>query len=226
MASEYLKWKAREEKPAPPPKPLTGREKRLNWLRYHYGWLIAAAAVLWILGSMLWGVFGRTKPDYIFAWIGREPLPAETAAALETGLASLGSDVNGDGRVTVELRQYATDRSGEAETALYYNYSADTQLLADITAGDSYFFLTEDPEGVQRAYQIFAAPDGSPPAEDDFSAADKVFLWDDSPALESLGIEGASGLWIGRRCFYEEKQLALHESDAALWALMTGAGTP
>ena len=46
-----------------------------------------------------------------------------------------------------------------------------------------------------------------------------ALLWD-------LGIEGVSGLWLGRRCFYEEKQLALHESDAALWAIMTEAGTP
>lgn len=35
MASEYLKWKARNEKPAPPPPPMTKKEKRLNWLHYH-----------------------------------------------------------------------------------------------------------------------------------------------------------------------------------------------
>ena len=50
MAGEYLKWKARDEKPAPPPKPLTKKEKALNRLHYHRLHLIAAAAVLWIAG--------------------------------------------------------------------------------------------------------------------------------------------------------------------------------
>ena len=107
MASEYLKWKARDEKPAPPPPPMTKQERALNWLHYHRLHLIAAAVVLWIAGSMLWNVLGigQTKPDYIFAWIGGGELPQEAAAGLETALAALGEDVNGDGKVVVELRQ-------------------------------------------------------------------------------------------------------------------------
>lgn len=221
MASEYLKWKARDEKPAPPPAPLTKKEKLLNWLHYHRLHLIAAAALLWIAGSMLWNVLGigRTKPDYIFAYIGRDSLPEDSAAALEDALAALGEDVNGDGKIAVELRQYATDRSGEAETALYYNSAANTQLLADITAGESYFFLAEDPQSVQRAYQIFAAPDGTPPADGDYEAADKVFPLRGLPAL--AGLDGVPGLYLGRRCFYDEKQAAQHAADEAFWDLLT-----
>mgnify|MGYP007056200353 CR=1 FL=1 len=84
MASEYLKWKARDEKPAPPPRELTKKEKIKNWLHYHRLHLIAAAVVLWIAGSMLWNVLGigQTKPDYVFAYIGRDSLPEdETEAA-------------------------------------------------------------------------------------------------------------------------------------------------
>lgn len=221
MASEYLKWKARDEKPAPPPRELTKKEKLLNWLHYHKLHLIAAAVVLWIAGSMLWNVLGigQTKPDYLFAYIGRDALPEDSAAALQTALSALGEDVNGDGRVVVELRQYATARSGEEETALYYNSAANAQLLADITAGDSYFFLTEDPQRVQRSYQIFARADGTPPAESDYEAMDKVYALAELPALEAP--DGLSGLYLGRRCFYDDKQVAAHAADAALWAILT-----
>lgn len=221
MASEYLKWKARGEKPAPPPKPLTGKEKLLNWLHYHWLFLIAAAVLLWIGGSMLCNALGigQTKPDYIVAYIGRDSLPEGSTAALEDALSAIGEDVNGDGKVVVELRQYATDRSGEAETALYYNSAANTQLLADITAGESYFFLVEDPQSVQRSYQIFANPDGTPPADGDYEAADKVFRLDELTAFAAP--EGLSGLYLGRRCFYDEKLAAEQAANAAFWDVLT-----
>lgn len=221
MASEYLKWKARDEKPAPPPRPLTRKEKLLNWLHYHKLHLIAAAVLVWIGGSMLWNVLaiGQTKPDYIFAYIGRDSLPEESAAALETALSALGEDVNGDGKVVVELRQYATDRSGETETALYYNSAANTQLLADITAGDSYFFLAEDPQRVQRSYQIFANLDGTPPDDGDYEAMDKVFRLDELPALAEP--DGLFDLYLGRRCFYDETLASAQAANEAFWNILT-----
>lgn len=225
MASEYLKWKARNEKPAPPPPPMTKKEKLLNWLYYNKLYLIAGAVLVWILGSMLWSILGigQVKPDYTFAFIGRDELPKEPAAALEAAFASLGEDTNGDGRVVVELRQYATNRSGEAETAMYYNLASNTQLLADMTAADSYFFLVEDPQSVQRAYQIFARADGTPPDEDDFDAMDKVFLWRDCPVLAELDIEQETveNLYLGRRCFYDEKQAEGQEANDAFWQVLT-----
>lgn len=229
MASEYLKWKARNERPAPPPPPMTRKEKLLNWLHYNKLWLFAGAVVLWIAGSMLWNILGigQTKPDVIVAYIGRDALDEETAEALEAALSSLCVDRNGDGKTTAELRQYATDRSGEPETAMYYNYAADTVLLADITAGESYLFLAEDPQGVQRAYQIFARADGTPPDDGDYSVTDKVFRWGDCPVLAGLDLDQAAleNLYLGRRCFYEEKQAAEQAGNEAFWSALTEGAT-
>lgn len=221
MASEYLKWKARDQKPSPPPRELTKKEKLQNWLHYHRLHLIAAAVLLWIAGSMLWNVLGigQTRPDYVFAYIGRDSLPEEDAAAIETALSALGEDVNGDGKVVVELRQYATDRGGDLETALYYNSAANTRLLADITAGDSFFFLVEDPQSVQRSYQIFANLDGTPPADGDYDAMDKVFRLSELPALAKL--DGVSALYLGRRCFYDEHHSASQAPNDAFWNVLT-----
>lgn len=225
MASEYLKWKYRDIQPDEPPPKLTGKERLANWFYYHKLWLVFWGAILFIIGSIIWNALGigRIRPDYIFAYIGDDPLPEECAGALETELSGLGEDVNGDGHVTVELRQYATNRSGDAETALQYSYASDVVLVADITSAESYFFIVEDPAAVQTTYQIFARADGSPPEEDDFGVDDKVFQWGGCPVLSRLSIDHGAldGLYIGRRCFYDEKQARGQEANDALWQVIT-----
>ena len=224
MASEYLKWKARDEKPAPPLRELTKKEKFLNWLHYHKLWLIAGAVLLWIVGTMLWNILGigQVKPDYVVAYIGKNELSEEAALSLTDALATLGEDVNGDGKTVVELRQYATASSGDTETALRYAYAADARLLADMTAGDSCIFLMEDPDAVQRAYHLLAQWDGTPPEEDDYDASDKVILWSDCPTLQPMAVEeDISRLYLGRRCFYDDKLAAKHSHNEALWNMLT-----
>ena len=222
MASEYLIQKARRElQPPEPPRVYTRKEKFQNWLHYNKLWLAIAAVLLWITGSMLWNVLGigRTRPDLIIAYVGSRDIPDESVRQLEQALAALGQDLNGDGQVFVELRRYRINYSGDVETAMYYNYASDTSLLADITAGDSVFFLTEDPNGVQRSFQIFAQPDGSAPAEQDYDAMDKVVRWGDCPALAALTPDEPlfEGLYLGRRYFYDEKQAARHEGCEMIW---------
>lgn len=226
MASEYLRMKARQEAvPREESTPLTGWPKVKNWLHYHMIYLIAGAVVVWIVGSMVWNSLGigQIRPDYRFACVVAEPLEDALVSELENALATLGEDVNGDGVVRVELTQYAKANTSDAELAAAQGLAASTLLIADITAADSYFFLAEDPERVQLDYQIFANADGTPPADDDFSAEGKVFLWSDCPALRSLAIgsERVQRLYLGRRCFYDEGQRSQHEGSEALWNILT-----
>ena len=224
MASEYLLKKAREQAPPEPPRELTPAEKRKNWWHYHKWWFVGGAVLLWIVGSMLWNILGigQTRPDHIFAYVGRDALDEALAAKLEEQLAALGTDVNGDGVVKVELRQYPMNRGGDAETAMYYNYATDTRLLADVTKGESYFFLTEDPKGIQRAYELFANADGSAPEEGDWDTEDKVFAWSACPVLSDLDLDQSalSDLYVGRRCFYGKDGVG-READDALWQAIT-----
>ena len=95
MASEYLKWKYKDVAPDAPPPPLNGKEKLANWLRYHWLWLLAGAAVLLVAGSMLWNVLGigQTQPDYTFAYVGKNGLSEAAETALTAALETLGTDV-------------------------------------------------------------------------------------------------------------------------------------
>lgn len=226
MASEYLIQKAKRElKPPEPKREYTKKEKALNWLHYNKMWLIIGAVLLWIVGSIVWNILGigRTDPDIILAYVGNRAISDQDCKALEEVFSALAQDLNGDGTVKVELRRYRMNHGGDLETTIYYNYAADTELIADITVGDSVFFLTEDPAGVQKSYQIFAFPDGTPPSDTDYSVEDKVFAWDACPGLASANIDPkiCSGLYIGRRSFYDEKQASSHAGAEAIWANIT-----
>lgn len=241
MASEYLKWKYRDVKPDEPPPERTRKEKAANWFYYHKWWIVLWAFLLFSAGGIVWNALGigRVRPDYVFAYVGSAALPGDCVTALEGALAALGQDVNGDGKVVAELRQYVSNAAQESqEDALMYSYASDVTLIADITKGDSYFFLMEDPAGFQRAYQALAGPDGSLPEDGDHRIDGRAFQWSDCPVLAGLELGGfeeeyldqsvagdsqelLSGLYFGRRGFYDERQAAKQDANEALWKLLT-----
>ena len=218
-------------------------EKFRNWFHYNKLWVAAVALVIWVAGSMLWNVLGigQVKPDYRFAYVGSRELSEDTVAVLENALASFGTDRNGDGQVTVSLAQHITADPNNTDNMMY-SYAADMTVLADITEGESTFFLLEDPVSFQLSFQVLANPDGSIPAEDDFMALDKVFLWKNCPALASLELgmfedkfldltetgeiqDILSGLYLGRRYYYDPDQQKDPQGDNALWLAMTEGAT-
>ncbi len=164
MASEYLKWKYRDVQPDQPVE-LTPRQKRANWWYYHKWYVLLGVGLLALgtyLGARALGI-GQVRPDYQVAYVGSDALPEETAAALESALADLGTDCNGDGQVVVRLNQYVMgDSSGEGAE---YAYAGSTKLMADLDACESYFFLLEDPEAFQANYQVLRRLDGSLPED-------------------------------------------------------------
>ena len=223
---EYTKW-----------------EKFRNWFHYNKLWVAAVALVIWVAGSMLWNVLGigRVAPDYSFAYVGSKELSADTVAVLEKALASFGTDLNGDGQVRVSLTQHITADPTNADNMMY-GYAADMTVLADITEGQSTFFLLEDPVSFQLSFQILANPDGSIPADDDFLAMDKVFRWENCPALAALELGSyedkfldltetgeiqnlLSKLYLGRRYYFDPSQQTYPDGDNTLWQAMTEGAT-
>ena len=223
---EYTKW-----------------EKLRNWFYYNTLWVFVGIVILWVVGSMLWNVLGigQTQPDYRFVYIGTR-LPEDCVEALEAGLASMAEDCNGDGAVTVVVTQCVTTSNETLENQIY-GYGAEVALLADITEGESQFFLMEDPENVQLSFQILAHLDGSIPADDDYEAMDKVYAWADCPRLASLDLgtyedvyldqletgncqDLLAGLYLGRRYYYDEAMEKYPEANEKLWQILTEGAAP
>lgn len=241
MASEYIKWQLRDLEEKEAPRPLTRKEKILNWFHYHKWHLVVGAAGIGICAEVLKGALGIGKvlPDYQIAYVGAAALPSDTAAALAGALSSLGEDANGDGRVLVQINQYVRDLGEGSENAAY-NVASQAMLMADFEDCESYFFLLEDPEGFEADYQILAHPDGTldpegAPAREDASYA---LSWTDCPVLSGLSlgtytetIAGAevtgdsqdllSSLSLARRGFWTEKTSDHPEACGRLWEAMT-----
>lgn len=238
MASEYLKKKYQDVKPDEK-RELTPSEKRKNWWHY-YKWHVAAVIVLVsIIGSITWNALHQVKPDYQFAYVGRYALPEGTASALQTALAALGEDLNGDGSVTVQLMQYTTPAETDAQAVM----ATSVRLMADLSECESYFFLLEDPEQFQESYHTLCKLDGTLPPEEDSSGEGTYLSWTDCPVLagmdlgeytESLLGETRSGssndvlskLYIARRGFWTEKTSKYPDGCAALWAKITEGAVP
>ena len=235
MASEYLKWKYRDVQRREKVE-LTPAEKRKNWWHYHK-WHVVIAVVLVGIGINLvcnaLGI-GQIRPDYQIAYVGGNTLPDDTATAIEAAFAALGEDLNGDGKVVVQLNQYASAGGSDPEMTM----SAEVKLMADILNRDSYFFLLEDPAQFQVNYRSLRRLDGSLPEEGDYSAEGTYLAWSDCPALAESELGGysyqvagrtvtgssdelASGLSVARRGFWADESCQYSEGCDALWERLT-----
>jgi len=233
LASEYWKWKFKDVKPDEK-RELTPQEKRKNWWHYHKWHIGIGVVLIAIVCSIVWNALSQMKPDYQIAYVGTSALPDDTVTALETSLAALGKDLNGDGKVVVRLAQYASTGQTDAGAAA----SAEVRLMADLVECESYFFLLQDPEQFQKAYHSLCKLDGTLPAEDDYSAEGTYLAWEQCPVLAQLELgeysyplmgeivtgssdELLSRLYIARRGFWTEKSAPYPEGCEALWEKMT-----
>lgn len=220
-------------------KTLTRTEKYKNWWHYRK-WYVIIGVILCVsacslIGNAL-GLFTKS-PDLQIAYVGKSALPEDTVSAIQQTFTTLAGDYNADGEVIVQVNQYIShDQNADAETA-YYQYASEITLMADISEGESYFFLMDEPQDFQQEYQILATPDGGCPAQADYSITDKTILWEDCPILSEAETgsytetiagqtitgsnqEALSGLYLGRRCFYSSKVSAHTEECSALWDLL------
>ena len=240
MASEYLKQKYKDIKPDEKVE-LTPEEKRKNWWYYNKWYVFGGILLALLAANLVWDVMGRgePEPDVQIAYIGSGYLPDDTAAAIEAGVAGLGEDLNGDGKVLVQLRQYVSNPEGDPSALA----AAEVQLMADIMECESFLFLLEDPESFQLKYHALCRLDGSLPEEEDNSVEDVVLVWEDCPVLAGLELgeyaedlfgstltgsnqELLSPLFVARRGFWTERDEEFREGYTAWWERLTAGAMP
>ncbi|MDE5598089.1 MAG: hypothetical protein K2J04_09670 [Lachnospiraceae bacterium] len=202
---------------------MTKADKRKNWW-YYYKWYVVCGIIILfiacdIVNSKL-GLFEK-KPDFQIAYVGESELPPDTISALEAAFVSLADDFNGDGEVIVQVNQYTNSSENPVPDMAYYAYASEITLIGDIEGCDSYFFLMEDPERIQKEYQVLA----------------EVIPWTDCAAFADMELgsysidilgqtitgnnqELLSKLFIGRRCFYSDTVTENAEFCSDLWNLL------
>ncbi|MCM1268683.1 MAG: hypothetical protein NC302_12345 [Bacteroidales bacterium] len=214
----------------------TGTPDWKNLWHYYKWYIITGVIVLLIACSLIGNALGlfHKKPDLQIACVSNAFLPQDTINAIQETFRALAGDYNRDGEVLVQVNQYLLSReAADAETA-QSQYASEVALSADISEGESYLFLLEDPETFQQEYQVLAMPDGSCPSQADYSVADKAFPWADFPRLADAEMgafteivagqtvsgsnqELLAGFYLGRRCFYTENVSKNLAECNALW---------
>lgn len=174
-----------------------------NWWYYNKWFVILGLAIVIAAASVIYGNLKRIKPDYQMAYIGTYPLPEETVSSIESALAAVGSDLNGDGRVVFKLNQYPAVKNADPETALG-NVGWETQLMADLLDCESYFFLVEDVEEFNKNYNIL----------------DEV-----SVSVSSVNclaeIDNINNMKLSRRTFDEKKTVKNKDGCDDFWQSLT-----
>ena len=115
---------------------LSAREKRANWWYYHKWHVVIGGVLLFCaidIGKDMLHI-GETEADYQIAYVGTHALPDDTIEQLTELFESIGEDCNGDGKITVEIHQYASQDTGEDGTETGSG-SNDNTLSAGVTTG-------------------------------------------------------------------------------------------
>ena len=225
------------------PREYTKKEKAANW--WHYHWVVVVVVVLivvfgaWIIKDTVF----QTRPDVQIAYVGTHDLPTDTVTALQDALTPYCSDLNGDGKVVVEVDSYTVDFNAESDsTDAYYQMAGVTRLSAELASGGkTYIFLIEDPEGFENETGALQYLDGTVPDDPDTANPDwheMVYRWTDCPVLTGLDLGNYEGytildsevgtnqsvlanLYVGRRGVWDEKQVETYAGCAELWDVLT-----
>lgn len=210
-----------------------------NWWYYYKWYVLSGAALFLIICTLIGNALGlfTKSPDLQIAYVGSAVLPQDTINAIQETFCALAEDYNRDGEIMVQVNQYILNpETIDTETA-HSGYASEITLMADISEGESYFYLLDEPQKFQQEYQLLATPDGGRPNQADYSTEDKVFLWKDCPPLadaemgsytETVAGQTVTGsnqelladLYFGRRCFYNDKVSNNMAECSALWDIL------
>lgn len=165
-----------------------------NFWFYHTKHVIIAILAAGIAAYSIASALNTVKPDYSIGLLTTTVYPDNVVDALSAEMEKYGQDLNGDGKVVVEINQYclsldtgsseAADSQDSASSETLTGITQDPQLVmayqtkftADFTAGTSIIFISEKDlfTAEEEANQLFAYTDGTTPAD---GATDYDRMW-------------------------------------------------
>lgn len=146
---------------------------------YYHKWHIvlgvaAVLVVVWLTVSTLQTV----KPDYTVGMLTQKTYPEAMLDSFSKEIAKYGKDLNGDGKVVVQIVQYSLPvqtSSGADSLSSVSSQRQDVQMLqvyqakfvADLTSGTSMIFITDNEsfQHQEKTERMFAYLDGRTPPD-------------------------------------------------------------
>lgn len=172
----------RPEQPAPMQN--TPKKKWENFWYYHKWHVVVLLFVLFLAFIMIRDAMSP-KADYQIGMITAYSAPQEAINQMQKEIVKYGEDLNGDGRVMVQINNYVItpkDSGSEVEIA------NQVKLDADLAAGQSMLFLTDEDSFLEQQGQqhMFAKSDGSKPGPGEENSEEVRVPLADVKALSGL----------------------------------------
>lgn len=112
-----------------------------NYFYYYKYWVIAGIFVVITAGFLIWSLSGRESYDYNVCLCLNDNAPLSLTDAVGKAIAENGEDVNGDGKVSVNVidlsHKLSAARDGDA-------LSKETRLANEIAEKSNYIFIYDD----------------------------------------------------------------------------------
>ncbi len=200
------------------PRELTPAEARANWWHYHWYYVALIAAAVLLLGYFVWNRVTEVKPDYTVAVVSRTNPDTAFLSELEERLESVAEDVNGDGKIKVEVKGIwlALDYDGGDVSLRKLMESSEDKLNSDFYLGESTVFIVDDPAAMEQKYGCFRLLDGTDPAEGDNVRIEDFAIPLKDTVLSGMDSSGNTQWYVARRLAEGLKEDAFAAGDA-LW---------
>ena len=184
-----------------PPRVLTPKERRANWWHYHWYYVALILAALLAAGWYAWQNLTAARPDYVVTVVSRTDPAPELLEQVQAQLEAVGSDENGDGRITVEVNSIWLDLSAMQEGGDFARLmeSSQEKLNATFYLGESTLFLVDDPAGLEQMYGCFCHLDGTDPQEGEAVRVEDFALSAQDTLLAGLPAPAEGAWYLARR---------------------------
>lgn len=203
---------------------LTPKQRRDNWWRYHWLYVLCAVLAVTALAGVIWERSTREHYDCSIALVTRyAALPSEIAS-LQAALEAVCPDVNGDGEVHVAINAIQIDYTSatlDAASLQVMTTNVD-KLNSDFYTRQSGIFLLDDPENFQANHGALTYLDGAFPAEGAVDWENMTVPWRDWPGSEAVELVNgqADCLWFARRIMTSAEDEKAFAGEQILWDRM------
>ena len=200
------------------PRKLTPAEARANWWHYHWYYVLAIVLAVLAVGYFIWSRVTEVEPDYTVAVVSRTDPDTAFLAEVEEKLEALGEDVNGDGKVKVNVKGIwlALDFETQDASLRQLMESSEEKLNSDFYLAESVIFIIDDPAAMEERYGCFRTLDGTDPQEGAVLTIEDIAIPLEDTALAGLETAGDTQWYAARRLADGVSDDVLAQTDA-LW---------
>lgn len=129
------------------------RSQRMEiWLRRFWAPALGGLAAVSLLLGFLQVRLNTREPDIQLAVVHGSALPDRVLSALESSLAGLAGDRNGDGTAVALVNDYVLSFDGAVAGSADMQAAGVTRLVTDLSGEDSVLFIVEDEAGFRGWY--------------------------------------------------------------------------